>query len=130
MDDRNPVQTIPRLTVVSSTGPLSALATLQVGKRQHQRASVRQTLYLGTLSATRCNPVIRSFYERLRGCGKTAKVALTACMRKLLTILNAMLKHGTPWHPKAEGGLLTFNTVAPPRRGGASTRAGFERVDV
>ena len=73
------------------------------GRRQvwGGRAPVRQTLYLGTLSATRCNPVIRSFYERLRAAGKTAKVALTACMRKLLTILNAMLKHGTPWHPQA-----------------------------
>ena len=75
------------------------------GRRQvwGGRAPVRQVLYLGTLSATRCNPVIRSFYERLRACGKTAKVALTACMRKLLTILNAMLKHGTPWHPQAGG---------------------------
>ena len=67
------------------------------------KAPVRQTLYLRTLSATRCNPVIRSFYERLRAAGKTAKVALTACMRKLLTISNAMLKHGTPWHPQTEG---------------------------
>ena len=61
------------------------------------RAPVRSTLYLGTLSATRFNPVIRTFYLRLRAAGKCPKVALTACMRKLLTILNAMLKHRTPW---------------------------------
>ena len=72
------------------------------GRRQvwGGRAPVRQALYLGTLSATRFNPVIRSFYDRLRAGGKTAKVALTACMRKLLTILNAMLKHGTSWRPQ------------------------------
>ncbi|MDE2323012.1 MAG: IS110 family transposase [candidate division NC10 bacterium] len=61
------------------------------------RAHVRATLYMGTLVATRFNPVIRVFYQRLCAAGKAKKVALTACMRKLLTILNAMLKHQTPW---------------------------------
>jgi transposase len=61
------------------------------------RAHVRAALYMATLSATRYNPVIRTFYERLCQAGKPPKVALTACMRKLLTILNAMLKTGTPW---------------------------------
>jgi transposase len=61
------------------------------------RAHVRTALYMATLSAIRFNPVIRAFYQRLRQAGKPAKVALTACMRKLLTILNAMLKHMTPW---------------------------------
>ena len=50
-------------------------------------------------SRASCNPVIRAFYQRLRAAGKPAKVALTACMRKLLTILNAMARSGTPWHP-------------------------------
>ena len=50
-----------------------------------------------TLVAVRYNSVLKVFDERLRAVGKTAKVALTACMRKLLTILNAMLKHHTPW---------------------------------
>jgi transposase len=50
------------------------------------------------LVATRCNPVIRAFYARLRAAGKPAKVALVACMRKLLTILNAMVRTGTRWH--------------------------------
>ena len=63
------------------------------------RASVRTVLYMAVVSAIRCNPVIRIFYERLRQAGKPAKVALTACMRKLLTILNAMLSHGTRWDP-------------------------------
>jgi transposase len=61
------------------------------------RAHVRATLYMSTLVAVRYNPVLKAFYERLRAAGKAAKVALTACMRKLLTILNAMVKHHTPW---------------------------------
>jgi transposase len=61
------------------------------------RAHIRAVLYMATLVATRFNPVIRGFYARLCSAGKSKKVALTACMRKLLTILNAMLKHNTPW---------------------------------
>ncbi|MGH7363754.1 MAG: IS110 family transposase, partial [Candidatus Methylomirabilales bacterium] len=56
------------------------------------RAAVRAVLYMGALVAVRHNPVLRAFYRRLRAVGKLPKVALTACMRKLLTILNAMLK--------------------------------------
>ncbi len=63
------------------------------------RAPVRTALYMATLVATRWNPVIRPFYQRLRNAGKAPKVALVAAMRKLLTILNAMLHHGTPWRP-------------------------------
>jgi transposase len=62
------------------------------------RASVRGVLYMSTLAATRFNPTIRTFYERLRATGKLPKVALVACMRKLLTILNAMLRARTPWN--------------------------------
>lgn len=61
------------------------------------RAQVRAVLYMGAIVAARFNPVIRAFYQRLQRTGKAKKVALTACMRKLLTILNAMLKHRTPW---------------------------------
>lgn len=61
------------------------------------RADVRTALYMAAFSATRCNPVIRSFYQRLRAQGKPFKVALVACMRKLLTILNAIVKSRTPW---------------------------------
>jgi transposase len=61
------------------------------------RSEVREPLYMATLAAARYNPRIREFYERLLGAGKPKKVALVACMRKLLTILNSMLKHHTPW---------------------------------
>lgn len=61
------------------------------------RSHVRRILYMATLSAVRTNPVINSFYNRLRLAGKSHKVALTACMRKILVILNAMLKNGTYW---------------------------------
>lgn len=61
------------------------------------RGHLRSTLFMATLAATRSNPVIRTFYQRLREAGKPPKVALTACMRKLLTILNAILKSQTPW---------------------------------
>jgi transposase len=64
------------------------------------RAHVRTVLYMGTLVATRYNPQIKAFYARLLAAGKVKKVALTACMHKLLTILNAMLKHRTPWQPQ------------------------------
>lgn len=63
------------------------------------RSHVRQVLYMGALAATRFNPVIRAFYQRLTQAGKPKKVALVACMRKLLTILNSMLKHGRSWDP-------------------------------
>ena len=65
------------------------------------RAPVRAVLYMAALVASRCNPVIRTFYQRLLAKGKPKKVALTACMRKLLTILNAMVKHRTAWNPAA-----------------------------
>lgn len=63
------------------------------------RAAVRAALYMAAVSAVRCNPVIRALYVRLRAAGKPPKVALVACMRKLLTIANAMLRDGTPWSP-------------------------------
>ena len=63
------------------------------------RAQVRRILYMATVAGIRCNPVLREFYQRLRAQGKPAKVALTACMRKLLTIMNAMLKHHSDWAP-------------------------------
>lgn len=61
------------------------------------RATVRAALYMAALVASRRNAVIRAFYKRLRDAGKAPKVALVACMRKLLTILNAMIKHKTRW---------------------------------
>ncbi|MBY4899241.1 transposase, partial [Cupriavidus sp. AU9028] len=73
------------------------------GKRRGQRyirggrAEVRNVLYMATITAIRHNPAIRAFYERLSSAGKPFKVAVTACMRKLLTVLNAMMKSGQPW---------------------------------
>jgi transposase len=61
------------------------------------RAHVRAALYMPTVVAVRWNPVLRGYYQRLVAAGKPKKVALIACMRKLLVILNAMLKHRTPW---------------------------------
>jgi len=63
------------------------------------RAEVRNALYMATFSARQHNPVIRAMFERLTAAGKPYKVAMTACMRKLLTILNAMLKRNQPWQP-------------------------------
>jgi transposase len=63
------------------------------------RADVRAVLYMATLSAIRYNPVIRQFYQQLVARGKLKKVALVACMRKLLTILNRMLKDNATWDP-------------------------------
>lgn len=72
------------------------------GKRSIRggRAMVRTGLYMATLSATRYNPIIRVFYQRLIQQGKPTKVALTACMRKLITILNAMVRDGNNWQAK------------------------------
>ena len=61
------------------------------------RASVRTTLYLAAMCGTRFNPTLRAFYHRLLAAGKPKKVAQVACARKLLTILNAMARSGTPW---------------------------------
>jgi transposase len=69
------------------------------GKRRIQggRADVRQVLYMATVSAIRCNPRIKPFYQHLKAQGKHGKVALVACMRKFLTILNAMLRDMQPF---------------------------------
>ena len=65
------------------------------------RARVRAVLYMGALVASRRNPVIREFYQRLLAAGKSKKVALTACMRKLLVILNGMVRSGEYWNPNS-----------------------------
>ena len=62
------------------------------------RARVRASLYMGALTASRCNPAISEFYQRLLAAGKPKKVALTACMRKLLVVLNSILRHRSPWY--------------------------------
>lgn len=64
------------------------------------RADVRAVLYMATISAIRCNSEIKAFAARLKQAGKPAKVVIVACMRKLLTIMNAMIKTNAQWHPK------------------------------
>ncbi len=71
-------------------------------RRQSGLARVRAVLCMATVAASRCNPAINAFYRWLRAAGKPAKVTLTACLRKLLTILNAMLKTRSPWQPPKE----------------------------
>jgi transposase len=79
--------------------PLNQDSGRQHGKRRiwGGRACVRTALFMATLSATQHNPVIRAFYHRLLAAGKQKKVAMVACMHKLLTILNAMLRDHKPW---------------------------------
>lgn len=64
------------------------------------RADVRAVLYMAAVSAMRCNPAIRAFADRLKQAGKPSKVVIVACMRKLLTIMNSMLKNNAPWTPQ------------------------------
>jgi len=79
--------------------PLSRDSGTMRGRRfvQGGRATVRAALYMGALVATRRNVVIRAFYQRLLAAGKPKKLALVACMRKLLTMLNVMVRTNTPW---------------------------------
>jgi transposase len=79
--------------------PLNRDSGQQRGRRMvfGGRASVRSALYMAAFNAMRCNPQIREFYQRLRAAGKPYKVAITACMRKLLTILNAIIRDRQPW---------------------------------
>jgi transposase len=96
--------TLPRTKASALAGlaPMNRDSGQYRGKRMIQggRPAVRQALYMAALVASRHNPVIRDFYQRLRLAGKPPKVALTACMRKLLVILNAMLKNRTYWNPQ------------------------------
>ncbi len=97
--------TLDRRQVAALIGvaPLNRDSGKMRGKRSvwGGRTRVRAALYMATLSAARYNPVVKAFYERLCTHGKAKKVALTACMRKLLTILNSMLKHSTSWNQTA-----------------------------
>ena len=97
--------TLPRKQIAALVGvaPLARDSGTLKGKRLvwGGRAPVRAALYMAALVGTRCNPVLRAFYRRLLAAGKPKKVALTACMRKLLTILNAMMRTNTTWRPIA-----------------------------
>lgn len=88
-----------RIAALVGVAPFNCDSGSRRGQRRTWggRASVRQALYMAALVASRHNPVIRDFYQGLLARGKAKKVALVACMRKLLTILNAMLRSGTTW---------------------------------
>ena len=96
--------TLNRREIAALTGvaPLANDSGKHRGKRfiWGGRADVRAVLYMATVSAIRCNDAIKAFAERLKKAGKLPKVVIVACMRKLLTIMNAMLKNHTPWNPK------------------------------
>jgi transposase len=96
--------TLPRQHIAAWVGvaPLNGDSGTLRGRRMlwGGRAHGRTVWYMGTLVATRDNPQSKAFYERLLAAGKVKKVALTACMHKFLTILNALLKHRTPWQPQ------------------------------
>lgn len=88
------------------------------------RAQVRAVLYMCTLVATRRNPRLRAFYLRLRAAGKKPKVAITACMRKLLITLNAMVRHQTSWNPDLGGVPLALPSPFSAACGAAVINAG------
>lgn len=103
MADLPELGTLDRKQIAALVGlaPLNRDSGLLRGKRRvwGGRARVRAALYMATLVATRHNTVIKPFYQRLLAAGKVKKLALTACMHKLLTILNAMVKANRPWNP-------------------------------
>ncbi len=92
-----------QVAALAGVAPFNCDSGTRRGKRViwGGRAHVRKVLYMATLVATRYNPVIQHYYQHLLSLGKLKKVALVACMRKLLTILNSMLKHHRPWCPVA-----------------------------
>ena len=88
-----------RIAALVGVAPFNRDSGPRRGKRSiwGDRTRLHAVLYMGALVATRYNPVLRAFYQRLLAAGKPKKLALTACMRKLLTILNAMVKTGQHW---------------------------------
>ena len=99
-----------QIAALVGVAPLNRDSGAMRGKRSvwGGRPQVRAVLYMAALVAARFNPVISQFYTRLCAMGKAKKVALVACMRKLITILNAILKHHVPWH--LDQAVLVSNT--------------------
>jgi transposase len=105
-----------RIAALAGLAPMARDSGTFKGRRMIRggRADVRSALYMATLSAVRYNPTLKAFYDRLRGAGKPAKVALTAAARKLLTILNAMLKSNQAWAPPVAGQVASSVAKATP----------------
>lgn len=97
-----------QISALAGLAPLNNDSGVRRGRRSvwGGRSDVRCVLYMAVLSATMCNPVIKVFYERLRASGKGAKVAMTACARKLLVVLNAMARDGSSWDSGRERRIL------------------------
>jgi transposase len=93
-----------QIAKLAGVAPLNRDSGKQRGTRHifAGRAQVRAKLYMATLTAIRCNPVIKAFYQRLISRNKLKKVAIVACMRKLLTIINVMVRDNKPWNVKAQ----------------------------
>lgn len=91
-----------KIAALVGVAPFNCDSDVRKGKRSvwGGRAQVRSALYMSVMAGIRCNAQIRSFYQRLREQGKPAKVALVACLRKLLTMLNAMIRDHIPWQPQ------------------------------
>jgi transposase len=91
-----------KIAALAGLAPYNRDSGRKTGRRRifGGRSSVRRVLYMAALSGTINNPVIKAFYQRLVDQGKPKKVALTACMRKLLTILNAMARDQASWNPR------------------------------
>lgn len=89
-----------QIAALVGVAPMNRDSGLLRGRRSTigGRATVRRVLYMATLVATRCNSVIRAYYQKLLAAGKQKKVALVACMRKMLSILNAMLRKRQSWY--------------------------------
>lgn len=90
------------ITALVGLAPFNRDSGVMRGRRSIYggRSHVRSVLYMAATTAIRSNPVIRDFYQRLKARGKPHKVAMVACMRKMLTILNAMVRQSTPWTPE------------------------------
>jgi len=91
-----------KIAALVGVAPLNRDSGTMRGKRTvwGGRAKLRAVLYMAALVATKCNPIIAAFYRRLLDAGKVRKVALVACMRKLLTMVNAMMRTMTVWNPE------------------------------
>lgn len=91
-----------QISALAGVAPFNRDSGRMQGKRciYGGRAVSRSALYMAALVGSRHNPVLRAFYQRLRAAGKPGKVALVACMRKLLTILNVMIRDNQPWNPR------------------------------
>ncbi len=95
-----------QIASLAGLAPMTRQSGRWSGRRfiQGGRHRVRHVLSMAAVSATRCNPVIRAFYQRLKARGKPGKVALVACARKLLGILNTLVRTGQHWNPARAAG--------------------------